>query len=483
MMPSQNSAVTRSLSWSLRAGLLAGAFALAFALPPPARAENADEPPSLADDTSDALEKVQPLIDAKNWTAALGLVNGLLPTLDKTSYDMVVVEDIKARIYLQMDDLADVVDPWEQALALSDQHHYFSRRNTLDIVDGLGRVYYQLSGTVKDPDLQKDYLNKSILYMKRWLDNSPKPTEDAELGYAEVLYNKATANLANIDQDTLNQALDAVHKGLLMSTHPKDGFYQVLIAALQLRGDYQNLTKYLELLLTRDPNNKGYWEVLMRTYMNLAAAAEKTPSKSRAYFARAINTLERAQALGLLKSPADNLNLASMYYEAGQFGKFTELLDSGLTSGAIQSTVDNWSHLAYCYQLVGDNASALDALKRAEAIFPNDGDLDFKIAQIYSQLDNDIQAYTYTAGAVAKPHLDKPYQVYVFLAYNAYQLKKFDEAKAAGDKAATYPEAKKDKEFPRLRSAIDEAIVARAAAADAKAAKEKAAAAQDGDSP
>jgi Tfp pilus assembly protein PilF len=145
--------------------------------------------------------------------------------------------------------------------------------------------------------------------------------------------------------------------------------------------------------------------------------------------------------------------------------------------------VDNWSHLAYCYQLVGDNASALDALKRAEAIFPNDGDLDFKIAQIYSQLDNDIQAYTYTAGAVAKPHLDKPYQVYVFLAYNAYQLKKFDEAKAAGDKAATYPEAKKDKEFPRLRSAIDEAIVARAAAADAKAAKEKAAAAQDGDSP
>lgn len=481
-MPTPTSAVTRYLSWSLRAGLLAAAFALTLALPTPARADSSDEPPSLSDDTSDALEKVQPLIDAKSWSAALGLVNGLLPTLDKTSYDMVVVLDIKARIYLQMDDLANVVDPWEQALTLSDQHKYFSERNTLDVVDGLGRVFYALSGNVKDPDLQKTYLNKSILYMKRWLENTPKPTEDAELGYAEVLYNKATANLQNIDQDGLNQALDAVQKGLHMSVHPKDGFYQVLIAALQLRGDYNTLTQYLELLVTRDPNNRGYWEVLMRTYMNIAGTSEKDPAKARTYFARAINTLERAQALGMLKTPTDNLNLASMYYEAGQFGRFTDLLDAGLSNGGIASTVDNWSHLAYCYQLVGDNASALGALKRASTMFPDNGDLDFKIGQIYSQLDDDTQAYNYTASAVTKTHLDKPYQVFVFLAYNAYQLKKFDEAKAAADRAAGYPDARKDREFPRLRAAIEDAILARKTAEEAKEAKEKAAAASDNDS-
>jgi Tfp pilus assembly protein PilF len=470
----------RSKAWSFRAFILALAFALPLALPSTVRAEDAQEPPSLSDDTSDALQKVQPLLDAKNWSAALGILDTLMPTLDKSSYDLVVCLDIKARIYLQMDDLADVVGPWEKSLMLSDQHKYFSSRNTLDIVDGLGRVYYALSGTVKDPQLQEEYLDKAIVYMKRWLDDTPKPTEDAELGYAEVLYNKATANLNNIDQNLLNQALEAVHKGMLMSVHPKDGFYQVLIAALQLRGDYVQLTKYLELLVTREPRNRGYWEVLVRVYMNLAATNEKEPAKARAYFARAINAMERAQALGLLKSPQDNLNLASMYYEAGQFGKFTELLDAGLSSGGIQSTVENWSHLAYCYQLVGNNAAAIDALKRAEDVFPDNGDLDFKIGQIYSQMENDEAAYNAIRSAVSKGHLDKPYQVYVFLAYNAYQLKKFGEAQQAAEKASHYPEAAKDKELPRLRRAIEEEIAAQQAADEAKAAKEKAAA-QEGE--
>jgi tetratricopeptide (TPR) repeat protein len=467
------------MSWRTFIGVLAASLALA--VPATVRADDASapEPPSLSDDTSDALQKLQPMLDAKNWSAALDLLNGLLPGLDPTSYDEVVILDIKARIYLQQDDLQDVVGPWERALTVSDQHKYFSAHNTLDIVDGLGRVYYQLSGTVKDPDLQKADLDKSIGYMRRWLSESPKPTEDAVLGLAEVLYNKAVADPAKIDQPVMDEAVAAVHKGLLMSIHPKIGFYEILIASMQMRGDLPGLAKYLEYLVTVSPTNRGYWDALAGTYINLANANEKDPYVARGYFARAINTVERAQALGLLDDPTHNYNLASMYYEAGQTGMFTKLLDAGLASGGIKSTVDNWGRLAYCYQLDGDNTGALDALKRAEAAFPEDGDFDFKISQIYAQLDDTENAYAYSKLAVSKPKLEKPYGVYLFLAYNAFQLKKLDEAEAAVDEAATFPEAVNNKDLPRLRSAIQDAVTQKQIDDEAKAKAAQAAAGTD----
>jgi len=44
--------------------------------------------------------------------------------------------------------------------------------------------------------------------------------------------------------------------------------------------------------------------------------------------------MERAQELGLMKTPKDNYNLVTMYYNAGQFGKATDLLYSGLKDGS-----------------------------------------------------------------------------------------------------------------------------------------------------
>jgi Tfp pilus assembly protein PilF len=458
---------------------LAAAAALALATPSATRANDTPEPPSLSDETSDSLQKLQPLLDAKKWDAALALLNGLLPGLDPTSYDAVVIMDIKARIYLQLDDLPDVVGPWEKALTISDEHKYFNARNTLDIVDGLGRVYYQLSGTLKDPDAQRVDLDKSISYMRRWLAQSPKPTEDAELGLAEVLYNKAVADPAKADPVVMAEAVDAVHKGLLMSIHPKIGFYEILIASLQLKGDLVGLAQNLEYLVTVAQSNRGYWDALVGTYINLANANEKDPYLARKYFARAINTMDRAQALGMLKDPTHNYNLATMYYEAGQYGRFTQLLDAGLASGGIQSTVDNWSRLAYSYQLIGDNTAALNALKRAGAAFPENGEFDFKISELYSQMDDTENAYEYAKMAVSKPKLDRPYGVYLFLAYNAFQLKKLDEAKNAVDKAATFPEARNNKDLPRLRSAILDAITAKQIDDEQKAAAAKAAAGPD----
>jgi hypothetical protein len=46
----------------------------------------------------------------------------------------------------------------------------------------------------------------------------------------------------------------------------------------------------------------------------------RTRRKIRRYNIRAINTIERAQALGFMKTPRDNYNLFTLYYNIGQYG-------------------------------------------------------------------------------------------------------------------------------------------------------------------
>jgi tetratricopeptide (TPR) repeat protein len=202
---------------------------------------------------------------------------------------------------------------------------------------------------------------------------------------------------------------------------------------------------------------------LLATYLNLGGGTEKDEQKSRESFARAINTMERAQALGLMQTPKDNYNLVTMYYNAGQFGRATDLLYSGLKSGAIESDLKNWQLLAYSYQQIGRDAQAIAVLKEAGTAFPS-GQIEFQIGQIYSQMDNKTaEAYAYYSKAVAKGGLEKPHSAYMFLAYTAFELEKFDEALAAINKTIASPDGQKDAQAPRLKQAIEDAVKEREA--------------------
>jgi hypothetical protein len=76
----------------LGAGLLA-----ALALAPALRAASADEPPpQFSDKTSEALGKIQPLLEAKDWDGAMALLNTALSVAGPDSYDRAFLIDLVA---------------------------------------------------------------------------------------------------------------------------------------------------------------------------------------------------------------------------------------------------------------------------------------------------------------------------------------------------------------------------------------------------
>jgi predicted Zn-dependent protease len=422
---------------------------------------HAAEAPQLAEKTSQDLEKLKPLTDAKDWDAALALLDTIQASVSPTSYDLAIISGIKANIYMQKSEYGKALEPMETAVRLSDAYGYLDEREVAEKVYYLVQLYYQEAVATKSPALQQQYFNKCSAYIKRWIESSVGKSapdaqrQEAALLYASILYNQATIIPDKIDMPLLKKARAVIEDGLLASTRPKEAFYILLLATYQQEGDYAKAADILELLVKQYPGKKDYWAQLLPTYLNLAL--DKDEDKAREYNIRAIITTERAQALGFAKNPKDNFNLVGLYSNLGQFGKATELLYAGLKNGSIDSTQGNWQLLASSYQQVDKPYQAIDVLKEAAQQFPHSGQLDFQIAQIYYSLDKPEDAFRSLNASIAKGHLDKPGAVYNYLAYIAFELRRYDDALVAVDKAISYSQAS-DTQLLRLKQAIQEAL-------------------------
>ncbi|MEO6875726.1 MAG: hypothetical protein ABI222_12980, partial [Opitutaceae bacterium] len=446
-----------------RLALTGFALACAALLSPALRAQS--EHASLEPATGEALSKVKDLTDAKNWDGALALLQAQLPNVSPTSYDTALLDEVIAKIYMQKGDYPKALVAMETAVRLSDSYNYLDEREVQELVYYLALMYNQEAVGIKSLALQQQYLNKSTDYAKRWLDHDTHNGQDQKrqevmLFYVTVLYNRAVINPHSTDLKVIKQCEQAIEKFLLTMNHPKESFYVLLLAAFQQEGNFVRAAEILEQLVKLSPAKKDYWAQLVPIYLNLAF--DKDPEKARANNIRAILTLERAQALGFMRTPKDNYTLVGLYFNVGQFGRATELLHAGLKNGTIESTQANWELLAYSYQQVDKPFQAIETLKEGAVHFPKSGQLDYQIAQIYYSLEKPKEAYQSLVAATTKGHLEKAYAVYNFEAYVAYELTKFDEALVAVNKAIASPGSEHESQLPRLKQAIEDALRDRA---------------------
>jgi predicted Zn-dependent protease len=436
----------------------------------PAAVYAAENPPELEESTTTELEKLKPLLDAKNWNGSIALIAALQAKVKPESYDMAFLADILGKLYLQIGDYGKAVAPLETAVRLGDAHHYFDKNQQQDSVYYLAQLFYQEATSTKDRALQKQHVGKALDYLKRWIGNSNKPPFDparaeATMLYANVLYFDATLDPAHINMDLLKQSEIEIQNALRSTVRPKENLYIVLLAIYQQQGNYAGLADVLEQLVKQFPNKKDYWAQLAGVYGSLVGT-EKDEQKQREYNIRTIVAIERAQALGFMKTPRENYSLFGVYYNVGQFGRATEILHAGLRDGSIESDLKNWELLASSYQQVDRPFDAIAALKEGAKKFPQSGQLDYQAAMIYYSLNKPADAFSMIESAMRKGHFDKPGSVYGFAAYVAWELNKLPEALEAVNKALTYPESKKDAQLPKLKTFIEEALQNRAAATE-----------------
>jgi len=450
------------LSLSLR-GLRAGQLALVLAVVVPTAgyaAEQAQTPRNLNDKTVEVFTKIRPLAETKNYSAMMALLDGILPGLPPTSYDMAVVQNMRAKLYAAQEQYGKAIEPWEKALQLGDTYNYFEEKDTLDTLKFLAQLSYQEATNAKVPVAQqKKYATNAIGYLKRYLGVTKKVTPEESMLYASMLYNQAIANPEKPDRELLKQVRSEIERGLYLSITPKEGFYALYLAILQQEADYQRGAEVLEFLVKNFPEKQGYWPTLFSFYLNMAnVAAEKDTRTARINTIRAINTIERAQALGSMKTPKDNYNLVTLYISASQFGKATDLLYAGLKNRTIESDAKTWGVLGYYFQQDDKIDKAIAALKEAAELFPKDGQIELKIGELYRDQNKQREALGHYQTAIRKGNLERPVAVYQVLAYTAYELEDFPVALKALTDVEKYPESAKDPQLAQLKKIVEQAV-------------------------
>ena len=436
---------------SLRSKYLLPCLALAFAT-----AASAQQQPErnyqLEDDTVETIDAYRKEGDSKDYAKMLALMDDRLAKIkNKSSYDYTMVLQFKAKIFIEKGDYARAIEPMEQGLLLSDAQKptYLDERTSNEVAHFLAQLYFQETAATKDPAVLLKYFEKSEIYIARWLKGTTKVTDDGLYFYATVLYSRAVVDDKNIDKARVKQALGLIDQALHLSTHPKDNLYLLKLVCLQQLDRPVESAEIFEILLKNKPENKEYWKQLASTYLGM------DPPQP----VRAIVTLERAQALGLMNTPADNYSLLGTYFNEGQYEQTAVLLEKGFKEGNIENDQKNWELLAFCYQQLNRDLKAIDTLKRATKIFPKAGQLDFLIAQEYYSIKKLDDALSYLKLSVSKDGGTKPAQTYIFMAYIAYELKKLDIALTAANKAIALPDGVK--EGTRFKKAVEDAIAER----------------------
>ncbi|MBI2813285.1 MAG: tetratricopeptide repeat protein [Opitutae bacterium] len=427
---------------------LLGAAALAVTL----GAQQPARDYSLTDATQEALPKFKTAADAKNYDAALAILDAQLAKVPLDSYDAATLYQIKVQTLFQKGDFSKAIEPMEQALALSEAKTptYFEERVTRELFNFLTQLYVQDAVQSKNPALAAKLFEKADRNMQKWLKLTPQSTADGQLLYSQLLYTWAVLDPNKPDLKLIQRALDETERGLHLAIRPKDTFYVLKLAALQQLNRMTETAEMFELLIKQKPESPTYYPQLAGTYLGTGQDL------------RAAMTIERAQAHGHMNTPQYHYNLVGIYFNLGQFEKAADLLESGLKSGKIENELKNWELYALCYQQLERPLKSIEVLKAAAKVFPKSGQLEFNIGQAYHGLDKSEDALVHLQAAVDKGGLSKPHQAHMFLAYVAYELKKFDQALDAAKKALETPEGAKDPQTKSMIKAIEETIKERA---------------------
>lgn len=408
---------------------------------------------AFTDATSEVLPKYKVAVDAKNYDGAIAILDAQIAKVPADSYDAAMLYQIKTQTLLQKGDFPKAIEPTERALAISEAKNptYFDERITRDLLFFLTQLLVQEAVQSKVPATATTLFQKADASMKKWLKHMPKSTADAQLLYAQLLYTWAVQNPEKPDLKLIQRALDETETGLKLAIRPKETFYVLKLAALQQLGRTEETADMFELLIKQKPESSTYYQQLAATY--LTAGKEL----------RAALTIERAQAQGHMNTAQYHFNLVGIYFNLGQYEKAADLLESGLKAGTIENEQKNWELYALCYQQLERPLKSIDVLKQAAKAFPKSGQLEFMIGQAFHGLEKSEDALIHLQAAVAKGNLTKPHQVYMYLAYIAFELKKFDLALESAKKAATLPEGAKDTQTQAMIKAIEDTIADREA--------------------
>lgn len=361
--------------------------------------------PSVSASVYKALERSEQLIEQKNYSGAINLLQQSLQRSQADSYERATLFRAISSVYAVQGQYSKSAEMLKKCLALKQLPEDQEQQAILN----LGQLY-----------MASGQFAQAIETLQPWLADNPKP--DAQL----------SAMLANAytQLQRYRQALPLIENAIAATRRPEEAWYQLNLALYFELKKYSSAAQLLKKLLLLYPDNKTYWDQLAATYQHLRQ------------FKQAANIKHLAYTKGLLTSAKDILALSDLFLYIGSPYKAAKLLHQSIQNRKLANNASNWEKLATAWQLAREWEKATDALQAAADKNPK-GDLFQRLGQIFVEQEQWRQAADALQKALRKGGLDNPGNVYLLLGISYFELNRLDQAKTAFATAQKYARQRK----------------------------------------
>ena len=352
--------------------------------------------------------KAQEMVDEKNYSGALKLLNNVYNPDKLTEYEQANVLNYIGFVYYNQDDMNNAIRTYKRMLAIPSLEPQMAKQTTYTMVQLL--------------TMQEQYTD-ALSTLEKWFTLEPNPAPEPYILQAQILYN------LNRYADMVRPVETAMDVARSRSKPVKENWYGLLNFAYFQQENYAKVRDIQMILLQNWPKAR-YWKSLAGAFTELGEDE------------KLIYAYDAAHTQGMLVKDTEFVTMAQLYLQAEVPYKAATLLQEKMDAGVVEKSEKHYRLLSQAWMLSQEDAKAIPALKAA-ATLSSDGELDLRLANAYLNVGDYGDCVTSANTAIRKGGMKNPSNVQISLGMCLYNLRRYGDSKTAFRNAAKAPRARR----------------------------------------
>lgn len=265
---------------------------------------------------------------------------------------------------------------------------------------------------------------KTLQYLERWeaVDGGNVPVKNNVL--------KAQATYQMKDYEAASKYISsAIEQQIAEGFAPAENWYVLQRAIYFEMKQPKKVTEVLEVMV-RKFNKPEYWVQLGGMYGEIGEEKKQ------------LAVMEAAFQQGFITKKSDLRNLSQIYYLHGLPYKSAVVMEKGFATNVLEKNEKNLKFLAQSFVGAKEYEKAIETY-RALSNITQDGQADQQIAELRLQQGKFKETVSAAKKAAEKGNLENPGNLYLALGMASFNLKQFDQAMAAFNKATEIKSSKR----------------------------------------
>lgn len=365
------------------------------------------EAQAVSKEVYEKIQQAQEAVDAKDYQGALNTLNALRKK-ELTEYEQSNVLNYVGFVYYNMDQPAQAITAYEEMLRIPSLEPQLRKAT----------IY-----TLAQLSTMEEQYQKALGFLDQWFTLEPNPAPEPHILYAQNLY--------QLDRyaDMVKPIETAMQIAEKRNVQIKEDWYVLLNFAYFQQENFAKVKDLNKVLLQNWPK-KRYWFQLAGAFTELGEDANL------------IAAYDAAHTQGMLESESELVTMAQLYMQREVPYKAAKLLETEMEAGRIAKDAKNYRLLSQAWSLAMEDEKAIPALQEA-ARLADDGELYVRLGNSYLNLGQNQDCVAAVRQGLEKGSLDSEENAQISVGMCLYNLKKYDEARTAFNRAARAEKTRK----------------------------------------